>query len=190
MAELLKTWKKNQFIPYVNIAMPTSAVPNPEPDWARIGKSTVFDLVFNSNVVTYDFIENENPTDIISNYKPTLSQELRTVRGDKAFDALYEYTYNLPTGDEAYRDMLLVFPSMQAAATETESAAYHAWKVSCSLVPTNLNTVDEKILFTLNFAADIVRGYVKSANGQPEFTPFTDQSAWVNTADLAVQENP
>lgn len=182
MAELLKTWTKNQTALFVNILQNNT---KPQ-DWGRIGKSTIFDLSFNATVNTYDFIEQENPSDIIDNYKPTINQELRAIRGDKAFDAMFEYMYNLPTGDEAVRDALFVFPGIETAGSDSDEPKYYAWLASSSLVVTNFNTVDKKILFNLNFSGDIVRGTVQSVSGAPVFTPFTNQSAWVPTDD----ENP
>lgn len=161
MAEI-KTWKKYQTIPFVDIRTTGDT-----PTWARIGKSTIFDLVLNANIETFDFIEDENPTDIIKNYKPTLSQELRTVEGDTAFTALYQMLYDLPTGDEAIKDVLLVFPK---STTDEGAIKFDAWKVPATIVLTNFNTVDEKILFDLNFAGTIARGTVTITAGKPTFT--------------------
>lgn len=179
MAGILKTWKKNQTALYVNILQDNA---NPQ-DWARIGKSTIFDLNLNANTESYDFIDQENPTEVLKNYAPTISEELRTIRGEKAFDALWEYLYNLPTGEEAVRDALFVFPSIQALGTTSTDNTFHAWLVQTSLVMTNFNTPDEKILFNINFAGDIVRGTVKAVSGQPVFTPSADQTVWHNTTD-------
>lgn len=180
---MIKTWKKHQTIPFLDIARPTEAVPSPEADYARIGKSTIFDLAYNAQTETFDFIEDENPTDVIKNYKPALNQELRTVRGDKAFDAVWEVGYNRPTGDEAMRNVLLVFPAIQGGTTAAPS--FFAWLVPVTLIITNFNTVDEKILFGLNFAGNIVKGSATvGSTGQPVFTPFPDQNAWVSTADV------
>lgn len=151
---------KHQTIPFVNVGAETE-------DWARIGKSTIFDLVLNANVVTNDYIEDEMPTDEVTYYKPTLSQELATIKGDKAFDYFYGLLYNLPTGQELNRTVLLVF----AGNTGTDAApAFKAWKVPATIILKNLNTVDEKILFDLNFGGNIVKGTATVTNGQPTFT--------------------
>lgn len=152
MAGILETWKKHQTIPFVDID------PLEGGQYVRIGKSTIFDLTFNANTEEYDFIEDENPTTLIRNYKPSMGQELRTVKGDPAFMAMYEMMYSLPTGDEAVRNTLLVFPNQRNG-----DGAYDAWLVPTTVVLTNFNTVDEKILFDLNFNGTIRRGTVTIA---------------------------
>jgi hypothetical protein len=152
------TWKKYQTIPFIDTSTTTT------PTWARIGKSTIFDLVLNAVTEDFDYIEDENPTTIIKNYKPSLSQELRTVAGDTAFDALFDMLYDLPTGDGAVRDVLLVFPRASASA-------YDSWKVPATITLTDFNTVDEKILFDINFNGTIVRGTTVITDGVPVFTP-------------------
>lgn len=152
--------KKHQTIPFVDVGTDAE-------DWARIGKSTIFDLVLNANIVTNDYIEDEMPTDEVTHYKPTMSQELQTIKGDKAFDYLYDMLYNLPTGEAIKRDVLLVF----AGNTGTSDVPlYKAWKVKASVILTNFNTVDEKILFDLSLGGSIIKGNATVTNGKPVFT--------------------
>lgn len=54
--------KKFKTIPFLNISK------SEEPSWARIGKSTVFDLVLNAQTNTNDFIQNEMPEDDVVYY--------------------------------------------------------------------------------------------------------------------------
>lgn len=155
MAELTRL-KKFKTIPFINIR--TDAAPQ----WARIGKSTIFDLALNANVVTSDFIEDEMPTDDITYYKPTLPQELQTNAGDAAFDYVYDKFYNLPTGEEVKEDVLIVFAG--------KTSPYKAWRSMATMILKDLNTVDEKILFDLNFGGTIDRGTTTVTDGVPEFT--------------------
>ena len=129
--------------------------------WARIGKSTIFDLVLNANIVTSDFIEDEMPTDDVSYYKPTLSQELQANAGDPAFDYLYDMFYNLPTGESIKKSALFVFAGA--------ASPFKAWKCEVSVILKNFNTVEEKILFDLNINS-IEKGTVTLAEGVPTFT--------------------
>lgn len=155
MAELTRL-KKFKTIPFINTG--TDAAPQ----WARIGKSTIFDLALNANVVTSDFIEDEMPTDDITYYKPTLPQELQTNAGDAAFDYVYDKFYNLPTGEEVKEDVLIVFAG--------KTSPYKAWRSMATMILKDLNTVDEKILFDLNFGGTIDRGTATVTDGVPEFT--------------------
>ena len=86
--------KKFKTIPFLNTG--TGELP----EYARIGKSTIFDLVLNAQTEENDFIESEMPTTDVQYYKPELSQELQSNKGDPAFDYLYEMFLDLPTGEE------------------------------------------------------------------------------------------
>ena len=157
----LEKLKKHQTIPFVDISDSSS------PTYARIGKSTIFDLVLNANVLTNNYIEDEMPTDEVDYYKPTLSQELATMKGDTAFDFFYEMLYDLPTGEALKKKVLLVL----AGNVGTEEApSFNAWLVPATIVLKNLNTVDEKILFDLNFGGNIERGTATVTDGTPTFT--------------------
>lgn len=161
MAAAAKTkLKKYQTIPFIN----TSDVSGSE-KWARIGKSTIFDLALNPNIVTNDYIEDEMPTDEITYYKPSLPQELQTIKGDPAFDFMYKMLYDLPTGEDAKKDVLLVFAGNIG---ELGTPKFNAWKCKASIQLTNFNTVDEKILFTMSIS-EIERGTVTISDGTPTF---------------------
>ncbi|MBQ5851518.1 MAG: hypothetical protein IIW54_12035 [Lachnospiraceae bacterium] len=152
--------KKHQTIPFVDVGTSDTQ------DWARIGYSTIFDLVLNANTVTNDYIKDEMPTDEVTHYKPSLSQELQTIKGDPAFDFLYDMLYNLPTGEAIKRDVLLVFAGN--IGTE-DTPKFNAWKVKASIILTNFNTVDEKILFDLSLGGSIVKGTATVTDGKPVF---------------------
>ena len=150
--------KKHKFIPYINVSTTST------PSWARIGKSTIFDLTLNANIVTSDFIEDEMPTDDVTYYKPTLPQELQTNAGDASFDFIYGMFKSLPTGEDIKKDVLLVFAGA--------SSPFDAWLTNSSVILKDLNSVEEKILFDLNINS-ITQGTVviDADTGVPTFTP-------------------
>ena len=150
--------KKHKFIPYINVSTTST------PSWARIGKSTIFDLTLNANIVTSDFIEDEMPTDDVTYYKPTLPQELQTNAGDASFDFIYGMFKSLPTGEDIKKDVLIVFAGA--------SSPFDAWLTNSSVILKDLNSVDEKILFDLNINS-ITQGTVviDADTGVPTFTP-------------------
>ena len=149
--------KKHKFIPYINVSSTST------PSWARIGKSTIFDLTLNANIVTSDFIEDEMPTDDVTYYKPTLPQELQTNAGDASFDYIYEMFKSLPTGEDIKKEILICF-----AGT---SSPVDAWLTNSSVILKDLNSVDEKILFDININK-ITNGTVTfdETTGAPTFT--------------------
>ena len=135
-------------------------------DWARIGKSTVFDLVLNAQTEENEFIEDEMETTDITSYKPELAQELQTNKGDAAFDFIYDAFYNLPTGEGVKKEALIVF----AGNTGTEDAPkFKAWKCGVTLILDHLDTVAEKIYFKLAINS-IERGTCTVTAGVPTYT--------------------
>jgi hypothetical protein len=149
--------KKHKFIPYINVSSTST------PSWARIGKSTIFDLTLNANIVTSDFIEDEMPTDDVTYYKPTLPQELQTNAGDASFDYIYEMFKSLPTGEDIKKEILICFAGA--------SSPVDAWLTNSSVILKDLNSVDEKILFDININK-ITNGTVTfdETTGAPTFT--------------------
>lgn len=109
------------------------------------------------------------PTDDVTYYKPTLPQELQANKGDACFDYLYDMFYNLPTGEEIKKSVLIVFAG---GTTVGEVTTYKAWLTNSSIILKDFNTVDEKILFDLNINS-ITKGTVVLAAGVPTFTPAT-----------------
>ena len=134
--------------------------------WARIGKSTVFDLVLNAQTEDNDFIEDEMTTTDVMYYKPELSQELQANKGDPAFDYLYDMFYNLPTGEDVKKNLLIVF----AGNIGTESAPkFNAWNTTATLILDHFDSVAEKIYFKFSIIK-ISRGTATVTDGVPVFT--------------------
>lgn len=162
MPELVRL-KKHNTIPFLNIGS-TSA-----PQWARIGKSTVFDLVLNAQTEENNFIEDEMATTDVTRYAPTLAQELQCNKGDEAFDYLYNMFFNLPTGEEVKKNLLVVFAGNEGTA---EAPKFKAWDTTSTLILDHFDSVAEKIYFSFNIAS-ITRGSVTVTNGTPAFAADT-----------------
>lgn len=137
------------------------------PDWARIGKSTVFDLVLNPQTEDSDFIEDEMPTSDVKGYKPELGQELQCNKGDAAFDYLYDMFYSLPTGEEVKKNLLIVFAGNVGTA---DAEKFKAWNTTSTLILDHLDTVAEKIYFKFSINK-IEKGTVTiDENKKPTYT--------------------
>ena len=134
--------------------------------YARIGKSTIFDLVLNAQTEENDFIESEMPTTDVQYYKPELAQELQSNKGDQAFDYLYDMFYNLPTGEAVKKDLLLTFAGN--VGTE-DTPKFNAWNTKSTLILDHFDTVAEKIYFKFCISA-IERGTCTVNDGTPVFT--------------------
>lgn len=159
MSELTRL-KKHNTIPFLNIGTGDA------PQWARIGKSTVFDLVLNAQTEENNFIEDEMATTDVLRYAPSLAQELQCNKGDAAFDYLYDMFYNLPTGEDVKKNLLIVF----AGDIGTDgSPKFNAWSTTSTLILDHFDSVAEKIYFSFTITG-IERGEVTVANSVPTFT--------------------
>jgi hypothetical protein len=155
--------KKHNTIPFLDIG--TAAAPQ----WARIGKSTVFDLVLNAQTEENNFIEDEMATTDVTRYAPSLAQELQCNKGDEAFDYLYDLFFNLPTGEGVKKKLLIVFAGDIGTA---DAPKFKAWDTVSTLILDHFDSVAEKIYFSFNIAK-INRGKVTVSNGVPTFTADT-----------------
>ena len=156
----LERLKKYKTIPFLDVSKTGVA------SWARIGKSTVFDLVLNAQTEDNDFIEDEMTTTDVMYYKPELSQELQANKGDPAFDYLYDMFYNLPTGEDVKKNLLIVF----AGNIGDESAPkFNAWNTTATLILDHFDSVAEKIYFKYSIIK-IERGTCTVTDGAPTFT--------------------
>ena len=156
----LERLKKFKTIPFLNISKTEVE------SWARIGKSTIFDLVLNAQTEDNDFIEDEMPTTEVMYYKPELAQELQCNKGDAAFDYLYDMFFNLPTGEDVKKNLLIVF----AGNVGTEEAQkFNAWNTKSTLILDHFDSVAEKIYFKFSITS-IERGTATVTAGVPTFT--------------------
>ncbi len=156
----LERLKKHKTIPFLNISK------SDEPEWARIGKSTIFDLVLNAQTEDNDFIEDEMPTSDIKYYKPELAQELQSNKGDAAFDYLYDMFFQLPTGEDVKKNLLIVFAGNVGNEDEEK---FNAWDTTATLILDHFDSVAEKIYFKFSISK-ITRGTVTVSGGVPLFT--------------------
>lgn len=157
----MATWEKQNSMLFIDTSETPSA-----PDWARLRKSTVFDLAFNPEVETLDFIDQQFPSDVLKYYKPSMEQETQLEEGDDLFDYMFALMNALPTGSSAVRPVLLVFPK----AAEGADGSFVAWKVDCTVSFANYDAVEKKLSFSLAFAGDVAHGSATFSAGAPTFT--------------------
>lgn len=163
----LERLKKNKTMLFLDISKGGTA------NWARIGKSTVYDLVLNAQTEENNFIEDEMPSTDITYYKPEISQELQANKGDSAFDFIYDMFYNLPTGEEVKVPALFVFAGN--VGTE-DDPSFNAWSTTSTVTLDHFDSVAEKIYFKLSINS-IERGTVKVTAGKPVYTKTTTTAA-------------
>lgn len=171
MAE--KKITKNQVIPFID----TSNSINTEswnPDYNRIDRSTIFDLAFNPQSESVDYISMESAIEEISSYQPELNQEIALYRGNPIYDFVESLCIGLPVGDDVKVPFLLCWPP-------AEDGTIKAWQnKDCRLLLSNYNSVDGKITFTLKLGGNIEKGTATVADGKPTFTPPVNPAEFSN----------
>lgn len=128
---------KTKFVPFIKVG----------DTWKQIKKSTTFTLSFNPQTKTFDFISSENPEEEIDSYQPALSQSLTMFDDEPDFEAIFDMAFNLPTGGDAHKDVLLVFYASNYTTPGT--TYYKAWKVDSVLKLGTLDAVNQSIDFDL-----------------------------------------
>jgi hypothetical protein len=104
---------KTKFVPFIDVSTTTT------PSWKQIKKSTTFSIAFNPQTKTFDFISSENPEEEIDSYQPALSQSLTMFDDEDDFKTIFDMAFNLPTGGEAHRNVLLAFYASKCVVPTT-----------------------------------------------------------------------
>lgn len=137
------------------------------PDWIRVKTSTDFAIAFNAETETFDYIDDENPTDEIKSYKPVIAQTQTAYIGDFVFDYVFDYAYDLKAGTSAKTQGILVFQQKGEAA-----GANKAWKFNMTITIDTYDVVAGTLTYTIGINGTIDRGEaVVDEAGVPVFTP-------------------
>lgn len=140
------------------------------PNWKRIERSTIFDLAFNPQSTTEDYIAYETAIEEISGYQPEIPQEIALRRGDPIYDYVEDLVYDLQVGDALRVPVLLLFPPKMGEGGKLDGEI-RAWQVrEARLLLSNFNSVEGKITFTLKLGGTYDRGTVTVADGVPVFS--------------------
>ena len=167
---------KTKFVPFIDVAT------NGTPSWKQIKKSTTFSLTFNPQTKTFDFISSENPEEEIDSYQPALSQSLTMFDDEEDFKTIFDMCYNLPTGGNAHRNVLLVFYASKDETTLSGTTYYKAWKVDSVVKLGTLDSVNQSIDFDLALNKHET-GAVTIAAGTPTWVPGTWSGDTFTTAE-------
>lgn len=158
---------KTKFVPFIDVAASGT------PSWKQIKRSTTFSLAFNPQTKTFDFISSENPEEEVDSYQPALSQSLTMFDDEEDFKTIFDMCFNLPTGGDAHKNILLVFyASKYTTSDETPVTYYKAWKVDSVVKLGTLDSVNQSIDFDLALN-NHETGAVTVAEGVPTWVAGT-----------------
>lgn len=154
---------KTKFVPFIDV----------DGTWKQIKKSTTFSMAFNPQTKTFDFISSPNPEEEIDSYQPALSQSLTMFDDEPDFKAIFDMVFNLPTGGDAHKDVLLVFYASKDTTTTSGTTYYKAWKVDSVVKLGTLDSVNQSIDFDLALNNHDTGAVTISASGAPTWTAGT-----------------
>lgn len=170
MAEIVKTAKitKDKVAIYLDTSKSITSG-SWVPAWKRIKKSTIFDLAFNPQSTTEDYIAYETAIEEISGYQPEIPQEIALYRGDPIYDYIEDLVFDLQVGDALRVPVLLLFPPKLGTDGKLDGDI-RAWQIKeARLLLSNFNSVEGKVTFTLKLGGTYDRGTATVADGTPVF---------------------
>lgn len=156
--------KHHQFAPFLNRGT-TDA-----PDWVRIKKSTALSIALNPVTEEYEYAADEMPTTEIKNYKPTLNQPLAMYEHEPDYKLIFDFAYNMKTGNEAKMQTLLVFYH-----EKNPDGSFKAWLTESVISCNNIDFFGSTIDFDILFGGEVKKGSVMIAGDQPVFTQRADE---------------
>ena len=157
--------KKHQ----IGLFLDTAEASASAPVWKRIKKSTELTISMNPETEDVDYIADESPTTELKQYKPTIAQPLKMIKGEPDFEAVWPKFYDLKTGEDAKVNVLVVFIFDKDGTGAT--AKYKAWKTTALVTFNELNGVDSQLTFDINFGGTVERGTCTLTGTAPDYTP-------------------
>lgn len=154
-------------------------------DWARVDKSTTYELAWNPQTETYQYIDAANDSTEVTGFQTSMGQEIILDEKNRMYRLIDDYAWKFKTGSDTIIEVCLPRPyyDENGVLDKTKWKA-KVWK-EASVVPDSLNTIDKKYAFTLNLNGDPTDGYVtKDENGKFVFTEGeipTDEPETVST---------
>lgn len=136
-----------------------------EKKWSQVDKSTVLNIAMNPETETQDWISMELPVEEVKQYKPTLDEEIATIRNNPIYEFMFDRFYNCKVGDV---ESLICFPPRGPEGVQS------AWMVeNTALILNNADYVEGKLHWTMNFGGNIGRGTytIDGTTGAPSYVP-------------------
>lgn len=135
---------RNLYEPYIDLNRG-----NGDPKWARVRKSTIFELSANAQEETFGFIDSPNDATEVTAYQPQLPLETVTESTDEVFRFMQNYLFEFPLGRETQVPFLLRFPiiDQETGAVDPNKVEVRIWDEAV-VSNLTLNTVDQKATWT------------------------------------------
>ena len=145
--------------------------------YTRIAKGTTLTLSMNPVEEEFDYIADESPTTEITDYKPTIDQDIVMYKGSPDYEMIWPYFYRRRIGAEAHTNCMVVFMHQPVDASGNdmkedsvaEVAGYRAWLTDSVISVQDMNATDKKLNFKVIFGGGIKEGIATMEDGGPAF---------------------
>lgn len=149
--------------------------------FTRIKKSTSLTLLMNPVEEETDYIADESPSVEITDYKPSIDQDLVMYAGEDDYEMMWKYMYELRIGSDAHTNCMIIFmhhpvdaqgKDIPTGDETAEVVGYRAWLTDSIISIQDMNATEKKLNFKILFGGGITRGIatVNEEDG-PVFTP-------------------
>lgn len=136
---------RDMFEPYIDLNRGKETAPK----WARVRKSTIFELSANAQEETFGYIDSANDATEVTSYQPQLPLETITESSDEVFRFMQDYLFEFPLGRETQVPFLLRFPILDPDTGNVDQTKVNAMIWDEAVVSSlTLNTVDQKATWT------------------------------------------
>ena len=150
-------------------------------EFIRMKKSTSLTLSMNPVEEETDYIADESPSTELTDYKPSIDQDLVMYAGEEDYEMMWKYMYELRTGSDAHTDCMIVFMHRPVDAQgndipvgdeSAEVVGYRAWLTNSIISVQDMNATEKKLNFKVLFGGGITKGIATvDEEGSPAFTP-------------------
>lgn len=161
MSETTKLVQSHMVIPFLNNGTKES------PEWIQIKKTTDFSQSLNAETEDRKYINDKIATTEVLRYKPSESINLTMYKGEEDFELFFDLYKKLPTGDDAKKQILIVF--LGADEDYDEEKQYDAQLSNCTLVMDTMDSVNSTLSVNINHNGTPEWGKVTFTDGVPSF---------------------
>lgn len=164
---------RDMFEPYIDLDKGAGAAEG-KYKWARVRKSTIFELSSNAQEETFGYIDTQNDTTEVTSYQPQLPLESVPESTDPVYAFMQKYLFDFPLGSDTQVPFLLKYPILNEDGS-VDSTKRNAIIFDEAVVSNlALNTVDQKATWTEMLNGTPKRGTMPLTTGSEDDFTFTD----------------
>jgi len=151
---------------HLNYLFLNTAPGEEEPVWKRAKTSTDFAIAMNGETETFDYIADENPTDELKSYKPSISQTQTAYIGDAVYDYIFSLYEKQGVGTDAVTKGMIVY---QQKKTIVEAEENIAVQFDALITIDTYDMVAGTITYTIGQRGTPTHGTATIEDGVPTF---------------------